>query len=293
MKEKHFGPVWFIPGDNSGKYPFCHSLYIETAGILIDPAANRTRLKELRETPGVKEVWLSHWHEDHFINLDLFDDLPLCIMEEDAYPLSDLEIFMDAYGVDDVFKKDWRPLYHDVFHFRPRRPSCFLKHGDIIDLGSVSVEVIHSPGHTPGHMALLFNNLELLFMADYDLSSFGPWYGDRNSSIEKTKASVKKLKEIPARTWITSHEKGIFEENPGKLWEDYLDVIKVREDKLLGLLKIPKTLEDIVKASIIYGKPRKPKYFFEFGEKAHMRKHLEKLIKEKIVAEDNNQYFLI
>ncbi|MBW2218234.1 MAG: MBL fold metallo-hydrolase [Deltaproteobacteria bacterium] len=293
MKEKHFGPVWFIPGDNSGKYPFCHSLYIETAGILIDPAANRTRLKELRETPGVKEVWLSHWHEDHFINLDLFDDLPLCIMEEDAYPLSDLEVFMDAYGVDDVFKKDWRPLFHDVFHFRPRKPSRFLKHGDIVDLGSVSVEVIHSPGHTPGHMALLFNNLELLFMADYDLSSFGPWYGDRNSSIEKTEASVKKLKEIPARTWITSHEKGIFEENPGKLWEDYLDVIKIREDKLLELLKTPKTLEDIVKACIIYGKPRKPKYFFEFGEKAHMRKHLEKLVKEKIVAEDNNQYCLI
>jgi len=293
LEEKHFGPVWFIPGDNSGKYPFCHSLYIETAGILIDPAANRTRLKELRETPGVKEVWLSHWHEDHFINLDLFDDLPLCIMEEDAYPLSDLEVFMDAYGVDDVFKEDWRPLFHDVFHFRPRKPSRFLKHGDIIDLGSVSVEVIHSPGHTPGHMALLFNNPELLFMADYDLSSFGPWYGDRNSSIEKTKASVKKLKEVPAKTWITSHEKGIFEENPGKLWEDYLDVIKVREVKLLELLKTPKTLEDIVKSSIIYGKPRKPKYFFEFGEKAHMRKHLEKLIKEKIVAEDNNQYCLI
>ena len=77
------------------------------------------------------------------------------------------------------------------------------------------------------------------------------------------------------------------------MWEDYLDVIKVREEKLLELLKTPKTLKDIVKACIIYGKPRKPKYFFEFGEKAHMRKHLEKLVKEKMVAEDNNQYCLI
>ena len=35
IAEKHFGPIWFIPGDNEGKYPFCHSIYIEGPGILI------------------------------------------------------------------------------------------------------------------------------------------------------------------------------------------------------------------------------------------------------------------
>ena len=93
MQETHFGPIWFIPGENDGKYPFCHSLYIESAGILIDPASDRKRLKELKKDPGVKEVWLSHWHEDHFMHLDLFDDLPLRIMKEDAAPLTDLELF--------------------------------------------------------------------------------------------------------------------------------------------------------------------------------------------------------
>ena len=91
MQETHFGPVWFIPGENDGKYPFCHSLYIETAGILIDPASDRKRLQELRENPGVKEVWLSHWHEDHFMHLDLFDDLPFSIMEQDAHRLPTLK----------------------------------------------------------------------------------------------------------------------------------------------------------------------------------------------------------
>jgi len=293
MKEKHFGPVWLIPGDNKGKYPFCHSLYIENAGILIDPASNRERLSELKETPGVKEVWLSHWHEDHFMHLDLFDNLPLRIMEQDALPLSDLETLMDAYGVDEEFKAYWRPLYYDIFHFRPRKPARFLSHGEIIDLGSTSVEIINTPGHTPGHIALFFKDLELLYMADYDLSSFGPWYGDRDSSIEETIASVKQLKKIPAKIWITSHEVGIFEEDPGELWDQYIGIIKVREEKLLDLLKEPKTLTEIVKACIIYGKPREPKYFFEFGEKAHMRKHLEKLVKEKIITEDNNRYCLL
>jgi glyoxylase-like metal-dependent hydrolase (beta-lactamase superfamily II) len=45
--------------------PFCHSPYIEGAGVLIDPASDRNRMKRLREKSGVKAVWLSHWHEDH------------------------------------------------------------------------------------------------------------------------------------------------------------------------------------------------------------------------------------
>ena len=96
MEEKHFGPLWFIPGENGGKYPNCHSIYMEDAGVLIDPVSDRKRLIQLREDTGVKEIWLSHWHEDHIMHLDLFDDLPLCISEMDAGPLSDMESFLDA-----------------------------------------------------------------------------------------------------------------------------------------------------------------------------------------------------
>ncbi len=290
MREKHFGPVWFIPGDNNGKYPFCHSVYIQGAGILIDPASNKERLKELRKKPGIEEIWLSHWHEDHFMYLSMFDDLPLCVMEEDSLPLSDLEILMNAYGVDEEYKKFWRPLYKDMFSFKPRKPTRFIKDGEIIDLGSTTMEVINAPGHTPGHIALFFKELELLYLADYDLSRFGPWYGDTNSSIEETIASVRKLQEIPAKTWITSHEKGVFEEDPGELWNQYLNVINIREEKLLNLLEKPRTFQEIIQACIIYGKPREPKYFFEFGEKAHMRKHLERLISQGAVSLENDKY---
>ena len=290
MKEKHFGPVWFIPGENKGQYHYCHSIYIEDAGVLIDPSSDRDRLLEISRQKGVKEIWLSHWHEDHFMHLDLFDDIPLCMMAPDAAPLSDLETLMNSYGLDEEYKEDWRPMFADIFHFKPRKPARFLQDQEWIDLPSTRVKVIGAPGHTPGHMALFFEEPNLLFLGDYDLSKFGPWYGDVNSSIAQTIDSVNKLKKIPASTWITSHEQGIFEHEPGELWDKYLDVINIRENKLLTLLEKPKTFSEIVQACIVYRKPREPKYFFEFGEKAHMKKHIEKLLDEDRIVLEGDRY---
>ena len=165
-KEKRFGPLLFIPGENRGRYPNCHSVYIESDKILIDPASDRERLIQLRENPGVKAVWLTHWHEDHFIHLDLFDNVPLFTSEQDAPPLSNIEVFMDSYGMDDDHEREyWRRILEKDFHFRPRRPKHFLRGGDIIHLKTGTVEVIGTPGHTPGHLSFFFPDPGVLLLA--------------------------------------------------------------------------------------------------------------------------------
>lgn len=290
MEEMQFGPVRFIPGENGGKYPFCHSIYVEGAGVLIDPASSRERLKELKMKSMVEAIWLSHCHEDHFMHLDLFDDIPLAVAEADSPPLSDLEVLMDYYGIEGGLRDYWRPIFKEQFHFRPRKPARFLRDGDIIDLGSVTADIIGTPGHTPGHLAFFFREVDLLFLGDYDLTRFGPWYGDAYSSIEETIRSVRRLQNISARVWLTSHEKGFFEEEPGQRWDDYLNVIGVREAKLLDLLQKPLTLEEIANAWIIYGKPREPRVFYEFAERAHMRKHLDRLMSQGAVAMEDEKY---
>ena len=291
MQERQFGPVRFIPGENDGKYPACHSAIIEGAGILVDPASNRAQLDQLRQKNRVKEVWLTHWHEDHITHLDLFDDLPLKIGTADAPPLADLERFLDAYGIEKTeYRQYWSDVMVSQFHFRPRQPAGLFEDGQIIDLGDVTVQVIHTPGHTPGHSALFFREPGVLFMGDYDLTRFGPWYGDRDSSIEATIASIKRLRTVPARVWLTCHEDGVFEQEPGHLWDDYLAVIDTREEKLLNLLKTPHSMAGIVNAWIVYRKPREPEAFFAFAEEALMRKHLERLIESGKVKEVEDGY---
>lgn len=109
-------------------------------------------------------IWLSHAHEDHFMHLDLFDDLPLWISYKDSPPLSSVETFLDCYGMDnDDYRKYWRQMLKKKFHFKSRKPLQFLQGGQIIDLGMVTVEVISTPGHTPGHLAFFFKSLGCFF----------------------------------------------------------------------------------------------------------------------------------
>jgi glyoxylase-like metal-dependent hydrolase (beta-lactamase superfamily II) len=291
LKERIFGPVRFIPGMNRGRYPYCNSVYIEAAGVLIDPGSNRERLMQIRENNGIQMVWLSHWHEDHFVHLDLLDDFPLWMSELDTPPLANLDVFLDWYGVKDENERAyWRIELKEKFHYRPRKPERLLQHADIIDLGNVTVEVIQTPGHTPGHLAFFFREPEILFLGDYDLTSFGPWYGDRYSSIDQTINSIKILREIPAKVWLTCHETGVFEEESRTFFDDYLGVIQTREDKFLELLKHPRTMEEIVDTWIIYGRKREPIEIYTFGERANMQKHLDRLMANRVVKFENGKY---
>jgi hydroxyacylglutathione hydrolase len=288
MEERHFGPLWFIPGENNGKYPYCHSLYIEGAGILIDPASDRKRLEEIRDRHGVNTIWLSHWHEDHFMYLDLFEDIPLWISRDDAPPLSDLEVLLDWYGIeDDGHRQYWRRFMLDQFNFHPRRPHGYLQGGEQIRLGDLTVDVIAAPGHTPGHLAFFFREPAVLFLGDYDLTRFGPWYGDVHSSIEDTITSLERLKQIPARVLMTSHETGVFEQPSPEIWAQYAQVIDDRENRLRQALDHPRTLEEIVNLYLIYGRPREPRAFYEFCERALIKKHIERLEQRGIVLREH------
>jgi glyoxylase-like metal-dependent hydrolase (beta-lactamase superfamily II) len=293
-KMHRWGPVSVIPGKNRGRYPYCHSIYIEEAGLLIDPGSDRERLQEIKQNNGFQMIWLSHWHEDHFMHLDVLDDLPLWMSEPDAEPLSDVEIFLNWYGVENEKERAfWRRELKEKFHYRPRTPERFLRDGEIINLGNLTVEVIGTPGHSPGHLAFLFREPQILFLGDYDLTPFGPWYGDRYSSIAQTIASIEMLKEIPAKVWLTGHETGIFEGETKKLFDAYLGVIQSREDKLLDFLNHPRTIEEIADAWIIYGRKREPAELYAFGERANIQKHLETLLAQETIGFEGERYVRI
>lgn len=289
MEDRQFGRIRFVCGENGGKYPFNHSLYLrgDRSRVIIDPACSLEKLTRLKDE-GVDCVWLSHWHEDHIRYIDLFENRSLRISGRDFPPLTDMNIFLDWYDIKiPQERSNWRKIMLEVFNYRPRSEANFLVDDETVDLGGLTIQVLPTPGHTPGHLSFFFPEEELLFLGDYDLTSFGPWYGDVYSDIEETIKSIHKLKAVPARRWVASHHTGLFEENPGRLWDDYENVIHERENKLLAFLKKPKTITEICAAWLIYGRPREPKEMYEFNERVLIRKHLEYLQRQdKIILED-------
>ncbi len=280
------GPVRLLRSANGGRYPSANAVYVESAGVLIDTGTDREQLEALVKGPGVREVWLSHWHEDHIANLDLFEGVPLRQMRVEAPPLADLETFMDWYGFDDAAVRGaWRKDLVETWRFRPRRATAYLEAGEVIDLGACTVEVLHTPGHTPGNVSFWFREPGAVFTNDYDLTRFGPWYGDRDSSIEDTIASCERLRALPASVWMTSHGEGFYgaDEAPA-LFDRYLAVIGTRESKLLEYLSAPRTLAEITDQWIAYWKPREPLAFYRWAERALMGKHLERLRRQGAVA---------
>ncbi|MBT3226281.1 MAG: MBL fold metallo-hydrolase [Deltaproteobacteria bacterium] len=291
-----FGPISFITGTKGGRYPYCHSLYIEEAGVVIDPASCLDQLQEIARSGQAKSVWLSHWHEDHIMYLNLFEELPIWMHEADVPPMKDLDTFIDWYFYSDSeyesMRESWRQMMVEMFNYQPRKISRFLKDGEIIDLGSVTVEILHSPGHSPGSLSFYFREPQVLFLGDTDLTPFGPWYGDLYSDIDAIYQTVERLRNIPAKIWLTGHEQGIFESNPGSLWDDYLQVIQTREDKLLDFLTEPRNMKEIADQWIIYGKPKKPVEMFALLETISMSKHLDRLLKKEVVESDGDRYWI-
>jgi glyoxylase-like metal-dependent hydrolase (beta-lactamase superfamily II) len=137
---------------------------------------------------------------------------------------------MDWYRVESPAARDyWREILKKQFHFRPRRPARFLRDGELIDLGVVTVEVLRTPGHSPGQLALFFREPKILFLGDYDLAPIGPWYGEVYATIEDTFQSIRRLKDIPAELWLTCHGKGVFDRIPDDRWQQYEAAIHDRK----------------------------------------------------------------
>ncbi len=295
MGIREFGRITFIPGENGSRYPHCNALFLDDERkAVIDPGCGEALMRDLVERHRIDVVVNSHCHEDHGVFNYLFEKSDLWVHETEAHCYRSYDAFMQYFGLKgSPHEKEWHDLFAGRCNFRERNPAVVFKDGDILDFGRTKARVVHTPGHSLGHCSFYFPDDGVLFLADLDLTAFGPWYGDRLSDIEQTRSSMKRLLSLPAEVYITSHEIGVVEGDITGLAEEYLGVIDQRERKLIAFLGQPRTLEEIVNRWIIYGKERKPRFFFEYGEASMMRKHLERLVREGRIREKDGHFVLL
>lgn len=111
--------------------------------VVIDPAGDAGLLQAEIADDDVAAVVLTHGHFDHLGAVrELIDNTgaPLAVHEDDAPYITSAETTGAAlFGFDDSAPQADR----------------LLVEGDRIEAGDLSLEVIHTPGHTPGSICLL------------------------------------------------------------------------------------------------------------------------------------------
>jgi len=288
-----FGPLKFIPGKKGGRYPYCHSLVIEGEETwVVDPAADKAYLRRLARTRKVTRVFISHFHEDHQKYNYLFPQARFFVPAPEAEAFTSLNAAFALMGLDDPQAREyWGEIMVREFNFRPLNNLVPYEPGERFQQGGITLEIIPAPGHTPGHSCFYFPRQELLFLADVDLTPFGPWYGDRASSLEDFEATLERLAGFQAETYITAHEQGIFsQEEFQAALPSYRRSIALRDERLLELLKNPKTVKQLADRHFFYGKPKEPPFIYHHIETQMLTKHLERLERQGLISHTDAGY---
>ncbi len=288
-----FGAISFLRGHRQGKYPYCHTLLVRDEVLaVIDPSAEKATCRRLARDPRLKAVLISHFHEDHQKYLTFFPDEYIWV------PASEVEAFAGLGGVlalmgikDPEYLAYWQKTLQEEFHFRNRPQVKTFVDGTEFTFGRTRVQVLHTPGHTPGHSCFYFPRESILYLADIDLTPFGPWYGDEASDLDALLASLQRLEEVPARLYLTAHGQGVFPAAAGRqALRQFRQVIFDREAELLHRLQRPRRLQELVGQRLIYRKPLEPKFVYDHIERQMIGKHLQRLLKAGQIRETEEGY---
>lgn len=115
-------------------------------GALVDAGGEPKRLLEAAQGQGVtlEKLLVTHGHLDHAGAVaDIAEKLKLPIegpQREDAFWIENMPQSARQYG------------------FPPTRsftPDRWLENGDTVSLGNLTLDVVHCPGHTPGHVVFV------------------------------------------------------------------------------------------------------------------------------------------
>jgi len=135
------------------------SLVWDEAGraALIDPGGEAERLLAEVAQRGLtlEKILLTHGHLDHVgAAVELRDALGIPIIGPQR---------------EEQFWLDLLPQQAELFGFPPAvvfTPDQWLEDGDQVAVGSIQMDVLHCPGHTPGHVVFFEPQARLAFVGD-------------------------------------------------------------------------------------------------------------------------------
>ncbi|MBI3211822.1 MAG: MBL fold metallo-hydrolase [Simkania negevensis] len=165
---------------------------VQRKGVFIDPAPESGKLL-LKAAKAhhleIIAIFLTHSHWDHFSDVAFLKKeihVPVYVHREDQgnveHPGSDrLPLFLPIEGV---------------------KCDILLEGGELLEVGDLTIEVIHTPGHTPGGVAFYLKKEGILISGDTLFKGTMGNISFPTANKEKMWQSLKKLSTLPPETKV-------------------------------------------------------------------------------------------
>ena len=137
----------------------CSIIKCETTGraAIVDPGGDAQRILAAVQQMGatVEKIILTHAHLDHCAISDVLRQ--------------QLKVPIEGPHREDDFWLEKLPEWCEMAGFPPAEaftPDRWLEQGDTVTVGEAILQVIHCPGHTPGHVVFLYEPQKVAWVGD-------------------------------------------------------------------------------------------------------------------------------
>lgn len=199
--------------------------------LMIDTGFNRPEchddlwdgISELGLDTKSMSLFLTHLHSDHIGLMGDFAEIGVPVYMGRI----DYEYFTaTASGVvwpvmEEIYRREGYPeqelalqgANNHARRFAPKKvyPVNAVEHGDVISIGDEKLVCVHTPGHTPGHMALYMPERQIIFTGDHILFDITPNIGvwkDVPDSLFDYMESLGKIRAMKIKTAFPAHRAG-------------------------------------------------------------------------------------
>lgn len=175
----------------------CYLVWDEGKALLIDaPQDSMNNVLEMLDKNKLKLILIAntHGHWDHVVENALLKEKTSAVI---AVHKSDEKMLWNPKGT--MFKPE---DINKISGMPPSRADTHLDEGDVIKIGGIALEVIETPGHSPGSVCLFESRQKILFSGD---TLFAGSYGRTDfpgGDHKKMVASLKKLFKLPQDTKV-------------------------------------------------------------------------------------------
>ena len=147
----------------------CYLLCGKDRAVLIDTGLGVSNIKKI-VNPLTKlpiTVLTTHVHWDHIGGHKYFNDIAVHEAEQDwlsvSFPLPLKAVKNNLTKIPCDFPSDFNLNTYQIFQGAPKK---IMRDGEILDLGGREIQVVHTPGHSPGHCCFYEPERKYLYSGD-------------------------------------------------------------------------------------------------------------------------------